>query len=205
MTYRDERDRLILKHRELVSRIVRRLRWKDRIPKRIADDDLVGYGYLALVECAMRFDRNRGVSFCTFAYKRIEGGIRDSLQRENMIPRHIRRAAEKNGTSDRLPKIYSINENYSADGEGASWQDMLGSNDPGILEYLTRYEFPDRFWDSLQRRERKVLSLCFEYSLTTKCAARELGISMSRVQQIRAQIIEHARRYYKQHGFAGTQ
>jgi RNA polymerase sigma factor for flagellar operon FliA len=195
VTYRDERDRLILEHRGLVLSIAKKL--KATLPQRIQLSEMVGYGLLVLVECAMRFDKTRGVTFRTYASHRIRGGIKDALYREDLIPRSVRRAASKNGDSQRLPKVCSL------DGEGMSWRDMLEDRSPGVLDYLTDHEFPDAFIDSLQRNERKVLVLCFTKSYTARRAADELGLSPSRVRQIRTQVVKQARRYYTDHGFNG--
>ncbi len=201
MTYKDERDRLILEHRGLVRRIAQKM--KASLPDRIQLSDMIGYGYLVLIECAMRFDKTRGASFVTYATHRIRGGIRDALYREDLIPRSARRAASKNGTSGRLPRVYSLDETRSKDGEGASWRDLLVDRSPDVFDFVTRNEFPQRFLESLQRNERKVLFLCFRQSLPARRAAVELGLSASRVRQIRAQVVAQAKRFYEDHGFNG--
>lgn len=202
MTYKDERDRLILAHRGLVRRIAEKM--KASLPKRIDVNEMIGYGYLILIECAIRFDKNRGASFTTFATRRIRGGILDALYRDDMIPRHQRRAASKNGTSHKLPRVVSIDEPRRS-GEGASWADLLIDRSPTVLEHVMRNEFPERFLDVLQRRERQILDLCFVKGYGTQEAADELRITPRLVRMIRASIVDQARRYYHENGFNGLQ
>jgi RNA polymerase sigma factor (sigma-70 family) len=202
MTYKDERDRLIITHRGLVRRIAQRM--KSSLPERISLSDMIGYGYLVLVECAMRFDKSRGASFVTFASPRIRGGIQDALYRENLIPRAAHRAASKNGRSDRLPRVLSFDETPAHKDEGSSWCDLLIDRSPDVLDHITRYEFPDEFVQGLQRQEREVLRLCFAESLTASRAAAELGLSVSYVRRIRVQVVAQARRFYTDHGFNGA-
>lgn len=204
MTYRDERDRLILENQDLVKSIASQM--KASLPKWISLQDMIGYGYLVLVECAMRFDKTRGVAFRTYARTRIRGGIKDALYREDMIPRSVRRAASKNGTSRSLPRVMSMNR-ATDDCElgrehGNSWSDLLADRSPQVLDHITKHEFPDGFMRSLQRMERRVLDLCFVKSFTARKAAAELGFSPTRICQIRAQVVAQARKYYTEHGFA---
>jgi len=60
-------------------------------------DDLIGYGYMGLMEAKSRFDPSKGVPFQSFAYYRIRGAILDGVRQMAYLPRraHARlRAAE---------------------------------------------------------------------------------------------------------------
>lgn len=203
MTYNDERDQLIMANCDLVRKIAQKL--KADLPDRIDIDELIGYGYLVLVECAMRFDKSRCASFRTYAGHRIRGGIKDALYCEDMIPRAARRTAEKNGTSHRLPRVVSLDvprESSSGDTSKSSWSDILIDRSPDVFTHLTQHEFPEDFTKTLQRRERQVLRLCFVDGMNTQGAADKLGLSQRAICRIRSQLVEQARDYYRQHGFS---
>ena len=61
--------------------LVKSLAWKikQKLPKQVELDDLIGYGQLGLVQAAQDFDPNRGGQFTTYAYYRIRGAILDGL------------------------------------------------------------------------------------------------------------------------------
>lgn len=52
-------------------------------------DDFIGYGQEALLEAARRFDPALGVSFRTFASRRVEGAMLDGFRKITAVPRRI--------------------------------------------------------------------------------------------------------------------
>lgn len=80
----------ILDHLPLVKTIAERLR--RRLPASIEKDDLLQVGMLGLCEALLRFDARRGVSFDSYASRRIEGAMLDELRALDALPRR-RRAA----------------------------------------------------------------------------------------------------------------
>ncbi len=61
------------------------------MPAAVDQENLEGAGLLGLVEAAQHFDPTRGVSFKTFAYRRIRGAILDELRRNTPLPQKILR------------------------------------------------------------------------------------------------------------------
>ncbi len=73
-----ETERLVAENLDLVRAIAGKL--KLTLGKTADFDDLVGYGNQGLMEAAQRFDPNQGVTFVTFAYYRIRGGMLDGMR-----------------------------------------------------------------------------------------------------------------------------
>lgn len=81
--------RFVGEHSGLVRSIAGRLRAELSI--RCDEDDLMGFGFLGLVEAKQRFDPTRGVQFSTFAYYRIRGAMLDGVRKMARLPRAVHR------------------------------------------------------------------------------------------------------------------
>jgi len=89
----EHRDELVTAHLWLVERAVdRRMR---SLPTWVERDELVAYGYLALVQAAERFDPSLGVPFPAYARIRVDGAIRDSLRAGDWLPTRLRAAQRR--------------------------------------------------------------------------------------------------------------
>ena len=66
----------MLRHLPLVRYVVRRLRPASSPPEL---DDLVSAGTIGLIEAVDRYDPRRGVTFATFAYRRIRGAVIEEI------------------------------------------------------------------------------------------------------------------------------
>jgi RNA polymerase sigma factor for flagellar operon FliA len=89
-------DELAKRHLSLVIHIAGD--FKQRLPRGVSFDELVGAGNLGLVEAAHRFNPAKGASFRTFARHRIRGAITDSLRSVDPVSRCLRsrqKAAER--------------------------------------------------------------------------------------------------------------
>lgn len=73
------RDRLIVSYRPYVLKLARKL--AESVTYHVEIDDLVGWGHMGLVEAAARFDSARGVTFRTFAHRRIQGAMFDGIRK----------------------------------------------------------------------------------------------------------------------------
>lgn len=56
-------------------------------------DDFTSAGMIGLIQAARRFDASRGLSFSTYAIRRIRGSILDDFRSTDMITKHERRSA----------------------------------------------------------------------------------------------------------------
>lgn len=86
------REQLILKYLHLVRYVVSRM--PITLPISIAQEDLVSFGTMGLMEAVERFDPHRGLKFETYAVTRIRGAIIDQLRFQDWIPRGVRRRSK---------------------------------------------------------------------------------------------------------------
>ncbi|MEY4544838.1 MAG: hypothetical protein RL685_1033 [Pseudomonadota bacterium] len=67
-------------------------------------DDFIGYGQAALLDAARRFDPALGVSFRTFASKRVEGAMLDGFRKLSAVPRRLHeKLSAGSGQAHRAP------------------------------------------------------------------------------------------------------
>ncbi|RJP26444.1 MAG: FliA/WhiG family RNA polymerase sigma factor [Actinobacteria bacterium] len=76
---------LILQYAPLVRDLARGFRY--RTPNNIEYADLVGYGFLGLIDAVDKFDPGRGIDFTAYARIRISGAIADGIRSERRLPR----------------------------------------------------------------------------------------------------------------------
>lgn len=84
---------LVTQHASLVKRIAYHL--LARLPNSVQVDDLIQAGMLGLLEAARRFNPTRGVSFVTFADRRIRGAMLDEIRKGDWVPRSVHRKARE--------------------------------------------------------------------------------------------------------------
>lgn len=106
----EEREQYILAHRGMVKRLAIHL-MRVYHKNQGVFDDLCGAGELALVEAAAGFDKSRGVSFSTYAGKRIRGGMLDSFAGVMASP-------QKRRHFDKI--VYEIRKDLVASGVAAA-------------------------------------------------------------------------------------
>lgn len=83
-----ERSRQLREHEPLVRQVAGRLR--RRLPVGVDIDELMQAGLIGLNEAISRFDASIGASFCTYAARRIEGAMLDSLRAGDELSREVR-------------------------------------------------------------------------------------------------------------------
>lgn len=84
-----EREALLNQHLGLVHHVARQL--ANRLSTAADLDELVSAGSFGLIQAVDSFDRNRGLSFSTYAVPRIRGAILDELRKQDHVPRNVRR------------------------------------------------------------------------------------------------------------------
>jgi len=87
-SWRCQRSADLLVYKPLVRRIAGRLR--SRLSANVGIDELEQAGLIGLNEALTRFEEGRGSSFETYAARRIEGAMLDSLRATDTLPRHVR-------------------------------------------------------------------------------------------------------------------
>lgn len=82
-----ERARLVETHLDLSRRAAAMI--YPRVRAHMEFEELVALGNQGLAEAATRYDPNRGASFATFAWYRVQGAIMDALRRNSALPRRV--------------------------------------------------------------------------------------------------------------------
>jgi RNA polymerase sigma factor FliA len=80
-----ERARLVEGHLDVARRAAAMI--YPRVREHVEYDELVALANAGLAEAAQRYDPDRGASFATFAWYRVQGSIVDGLRRATNLPR----------------------------------------------------------------------------------------------------------------------
>ncbi|NRD79421.1 FliA/WhiG family RNA polymerase sigma factor [Bacillus sp. BRMEA1] len=97
--YRENQDSfsqevLVKQYGHLVEQMANRL--SASIPHRIIPrEDLIGLGYIGLIEAIKKFDYNKGYQFETYGLWRIKGAMLDGIRKMDWVPRGYRERAKK--------------------------------------------------------------------------------------------------------------
>ncbi len=83
------RDAFLTQHIGLVHHVARQM--ANRLSTQADLDELISAGSMGLLQAVDSFDRQRGLSFSTFAVPRIRGAILDELRKQDHVPRNVRR------------------------------------------------------------------------------------------------------------------
>lgn len=229
LTYGDvnSKSSLVESYLPLVKRAVARVR--PFLPDFVQEDDLVGYGFVGLLEAIDRFEPGKGAPFEAYAVKRIQGSILDGLRAMSWLPRNLHRQAKQveetidslRGRLGRQPT-----EDEVADGLGISVTDYHGLlHDVGPVTLMPFDEItehggvdngahPGRRIErtellrsvasavaDLPEREKLVVTLYFERDLTLKEIAQVLDVSEGRACQLKTQALLRLRAALQSEGF----
>ena len=191
-----------------------------RVPRSVRFDELESAALLGLTEAANRYDPTRGEPFVAYAAKRVRGAILDELRRHDVLTRRGRESAKRlaqaqrtienatgrPATMDELAKELNV----SLD-EVAQFQARLQA--PALLSLEDIHDVPRATTDGpdeqfarreqkrllvkalkkLRKRDLMILSMYYKEGLTLKEIGDILGISESRVCQLRGRSLRTLR------------
>lgn len=222
---------LVEQYLPLVKRAVARVR--PFLPDFVQEDDLIGYGFVGLLEAIDRFEPSKGAPFEAYAVKRIQGSILDGLRAMSWLPRNLHRQARQ--VEDTIDDLRSRlgrqpSEEEVADGLGMSvpeYHALLTDVGPVTLmpfDEITEHGGPDQGaqpWRRVERaellaavaraitelpeREQLVVTLYFERDLTLKEIAQILNVSEGRACQLKTQALLRMRAMLLSQGFAAPE
>ncbi|WP_066366999.1 sigma-70 family RNA polymerase sigma factor [Neobacillus fumarioli] len=87
-------EKLVKQYAHLVEQMANKL--SASIPSRIIPrEDLIGLGYIGLLEAIQKFDHQKGYQFETFGLWRIKGAMLDGIRKTDWVPRGYREKAKK--------------------------------------------------------------------------------------------------------------
>lgn len=148
------------------------------IPRSMEPDDAMQEGFLGLLQAAQTYDPSRG-SFMPYAASRIKGAVRDALRRDDYLTRSRRQKAN-DGTVGEVERPKSLTEYDKLDPR------VFGSCDDGdIARRMTLHAAVG----SVQGRNGTVLRRWL-MGESQAAIGRSIGLSESRVSQIRRQVID---------------
>lgn len=189
-----------------------------RIPSSVPREDIEGAAYLGLTEAASRYDAKRCDSFSAYATRRIRGAILDELRRCDPMTRRSRQRAKRleraeheaasrgAGTSERVAEALGISVSQLNQQRDRFHAPTLARLDavgeiacPGTdivddLQQRRRAQAVKRALDELSERDRTILGHYYVESRSQKEIGAALGVSESRICQLRKRAEETVRR-----------
>ena len=188
--YTKTRKELILEHLPLVKKIASKI--YRRIPEGAVEfEELVNTGVIGLIKAIDRYDENKA-KFSTYAYIKIRGEILDYLRKLDFLPRNVREKV-KNGELDALKEeiaaFVSLEEKLFENSDRFTVKDILSSSERSPEEEVILAELRQRLAEAISKlpeKEQLVLQLVFVEELDLKSISEVLGISVSRVSQIKS-------------------
>ena len=213
----DARNALIVNHAPLGKWVANRIDLQAAVP---ADrGDLVGWGMFGLIDAIGSFEPERGVAFTTWAVPRIKGAILDELRRVDRVSRGARRrsrsieqasealaqhlkrhpthtelAAELDIEIDKLHTMLTEQANslLPLDVSLADPPDLVNGVDHCIEQVFDRELMRDAV-AALPDQQRTVIVLSYWEGLTLAEIGNILGVTDSRVCQIRIRALARLR------------
>lgn len=94
MQTREARDEMIVRNLPLVTFIVGKMA-DESGANPIDREDAIAYGTEGLIQAVDNYDPERGVTFASYAIRRIRGSILDAIRRNDLLPRSLRKSTRE--------------------------------------------------------------------------------------------------------------
>jgi len=194
-----DRQAVAMEHIGLVKKVASKIFYK-LPPCGIEFDDLVNTGMIGLMKAIERYDREQA-KFSTYAYIKIRGEILDYLRSLEVVPRtmkeKIRKEEEANPDAKPLPLsnaavMLSMEMALTVGGTDYRLIDTLVSKERTPEEEAESTDMIEKMRTAMQAlndKERSVLQMLYFEECEPKEAAQMLGISQSRVSQLKSMAI----------------
>ncbi|MCW2850487.1 MAG: polymerase, sigma 28 subunit, SigD/FliA/WhiG [Nocardioides sp.] len=211
------RNELVVHFSPLVKYVAGRVR--SSLPRSIDHADVVSEGMIGLMAALDRFEPERGLAFPTYAVPRIRGAILDAVRASDWVPRSVRTRAreiehvraELQAGLGRAPSDAELADELGIDAselrastQPRTWVSYASTDDLAELAELEP-GLDDAFEDdhlramlmpavqALPERDRIVVALYFFEGLTLAEIGEVLGVTESRVSQLRSRATKSLR------------
>ncbi|WP_200763808.1 sigma-70 family RNA polymerase sigma factor [Nitrosophilus alvini] len=196
---RDKKQEIILEHTPLVKKVASKIYFKLPKDAGIEYDDLVNTGIIGLIKAIDMYNKDKA-KFSTYAYIKIRGEILDFLRSLHIVPRSMRekikKEREENPDAKETPLsnlaiMLSMEKALGSDGS-LKISDTLVSDDRSPEEEAIISEMREQIEEAMQElgdKERAALQMFFFEEREPKEISQILGISQSRVSQLKSQAI----------------
>ncbi len=199
--YQRSKKEIILENLPLVKKIAGAI--YRRIPEGVVEfDELVNTGVIGLIKALDKYDEKKS-RFSTYAYIKIRGEILDYLRKLDPLPRNLREKIKNSDWEDYKEEVLffiSLERELFNGSESLRIKDTLQGDTPNPEEVVLRQELIEllsRAISELPEREQLVLQLLFVEELDLKSVSEVLGISVSRVSQLKAEALKKLREIFK--------
>lgn len=214
-----QRHRLIQEHLDMARRLARKI--ARRVPLVVRRDDLESAALLGLTEAANRYDPTRGEPFVAYAAKRVRGAVLDELRKNDILTRRGREGARRLADASRAveaqvgrpatpqeiathlgikleeveeararlqPTLVPLDENRDIPKNS-----VFAAPDEQVAEKERKAAVMVAL-KTLGERDLQILSMYFQDGLTLKEIGQIMGVSESRVSQLRSRALGRLRR-----------
>ncbi|WP_163328086.1 sigma-70 family RNA polymerase sigma factor [Desulfurobacterium thermolithotrophum] len=200
--YTKSRKELIIENLPLVKKIANKI--YRRLPENAVEfEELVNTGVIGLIKALDNYDETKA-KFSTYAYIKIRGEILDYLRKLDFLSRSarekIKNAEHYQDLKEEIISFVSLEENLFTSSDKVKIKDILSSDSKTPEEEVILKEAKERLVNALKRlseKEQFILQLIFVEELDLKTISEIIGISISRVSQIKGAAIKKLSKYLR--------
>lgn len=178
-------------------------------------DDFRSLGLMGLLSAIRRFEPSRGNVFSTYAYPKIRGAILDGIRKNSWVSRRglekVKEAASAGERStldpgelkelqvleSRSGPLQSLDQVMAGSEADETLGDSIrdGSEDlDAVVEERDLLSRVSRIIEEMEERDRTVLSLYYFEDLTLSEIGKIMGVTESRVSQLRSRAVDRLKR-----------
>ncbi|BCD61857.1 RNA polymerase sigma factor for flagellar operon FliA [Nitratiruptor sp. YY08-26] len=194
----ERKQQIILDNTPLVKKVASKIFFKLPRDAGIEFDELVNTGIIGLIKAIDKFDESKA-QFSTYAYIKIRGEILDYLRSLHIMPRSMREKIKKEKEEGKdiplsnLAIMISMDKAIGSGDDSMRLIDVMISDDIGPEDQAISSQVGDLItmaMEQLSEKEKRTLQMFFFEEREPKEIAQTLGISQSRVSQIKTQAIK---------------
>ena len=193
----EAQEQLIREHLPLVSWGVGEI--AARIPRFVPRDDLESAAMFGLYQAARTYDPARGVPFAAFARQRIRGALLDELRSRDWAGRTVRSHVKQVRTA--VDELHRANDDshrasllfYDSVYLAATESDALAVHDADPHDQVLKAEQHGYLRDAIMALPERLRTVVIGYFFEERPMleiAEELGVTDSRISQMRAEALE---------------